>query len=130
MVGWKLHIFLWDSEQNIYDVCPLSCCVLYVPGVFDYRRHLNGQRTVSSTVYIQAIGKHHLMMTAELSYLRSLIVVLDASAYLNTLQGSFLRRHPSRHQWDLGAVLSYPSLPPACYYRDHRGRKADSLFSQ
>jgi hypothetical protein len=123
-------MFLWDSEQNIYDVCPLACCFLYVPVVFDYRRHLNGQRTVSSIVYTQAIGKHYLTVTAELSYLRSPIVVLDALSYLNTLQGFFLRRHPSRHRWDLGPVLPYPSLPSACYYRDRWGGRTDSLSFQ
>lgn len=36
--------------------------------------------------------------------------MLDVSSHLNTLQGFFLREHPTGCRWDLGPVLSHPSL--------------------
>lgn len=77
------------------------------------------------TSHRQTLSYSDSAKQTELSYLRS----LWCSSYLNTLQGFILGGHPVRYQWDLGPVLSHPSLLPTRYYRN-RGGRAESLFSQ
>lgn len=78
------------------------------------------------TSHRQTLSYSHSAKQTELSYLRSLIVVFVIPEYTT---GVLSQRTSCEVQWDLGPVLSHPSLLPTCYYRN-RGGRAESLFSQ